>query len=237
MISHYCERSRWNLDHKQVDYQLVNWVPGPHMRKAKGLGFKRSQVPILDYHGERFQGSDHISRFLEKTIPEHPLWPQDPEQAAKVDEWVQIADEQIGVPLRAILYGVLVQYRKEVIDLWCQDNHLGNRLLCHLLFPTLKKKLTYFYKLDKRAQHEETLEKGLATFDAAYAERPYLVGDQFTFADLSLASLLAPLAMPPEHQVNWPETPPDLAEFFTEQGKRPACQRTLALYREHRQRK
>ncbi|CAM2005058.1 glutathione S-transferase family protein [Acanthopleuribacter pedis] len=234
MISHYCERSRWNLDYKQVDFQLGNWVPGPHIRKAKKLGFKRSSVPILDYHGERFQGSDNIARFLEEKIPQNPLWPEDPKLAAEVDEWTQVADKEIGIPLRAILYGELIKYRGDVIDLWCQDNHFGNRLLCHLLFPTLKKKLTYFYKLEQRPQHEQTLAAGLERFDAAYSEREFLVGDRFTFADLSFAALSAPLALPPQHQVNWTEPPPELVDFFKSHESRPAIKRTLALYRDYR---
>ena len=49
----------------------------------------------------------------------------------------------------------------------------------------------------------------------------FLVGDKFTRADLAAASLLAPLCMPEQYDLNWPSTLPDqLQELIDEfQGK------------------
>ncbi|CAM2064485.1 Glutathione S-transferase family protein [Sulfidibacter corallicola] len=237
MVSHYCERSRWTLDFKQVPYHLVNWIPGPHIKQARGLGFNRSQVPILDYQGQRMQGSDVVARFLEERHPERPLWLDSEAGRAEINTWQKRIDEEIGVPLRALIYGDLMKHRNTVIDLWCQEKGLGSRMLCHLLYGTLKKKLVYYCRLapEFRADHVEKLARGLDELDEAYGERAFLVGDRFTFADLSAAALAAPLIMPSEHQVNWPaKLPQSFEELRASHAQRPTFQRVLELYREFR---
>jgi len=49
-ISHYCEKARWALDYKKLDYRKVNLLPGPHMKKTKKLSGK-TQVPVLEENG------------------------------------------------------------------------------------------------------------------------------------------------------------------------------------------
>jgi hypothetical protein len=42
-ISHYCEKTRWNLDAKQLEYRVKNQLPGPHANvRVGGQRFKRS---------------------------------------------------------------------------------------------------------------------------------------------------------------------------------------------------
>jgi len=41
-ISHYCEKIRWALDHKGLDYKLVNLLPGFHVSTAKKLSGRAS---------------------------------------------------------------------------------------------------------------------------------------------------------------------------------------------------
>jgi glutathione S-transferase len=43
-------------------------------------------------------------------------------------------------------------------------------------------------------------------------EHAFLVGNQFTRADLAAASLLAPLCMPDKYGLNWPDHVPEQLE-------------------------
>ena len=36
-ISHYCEKTRWHLDHKGLDYRVDNLFPGFHRLKSQRL--------------------------------------------------------------------------------------------------------------------------------------------------------------------------------------------------------
>ena len=53
------------------------------------------------------------------------------------------------------------------------------------------------------------LEQSIQTLVQAYQGRTYLVGEQFSRADLAAASLLAPLFMPPAYGLDWPSSMPE----------------------------
>ena len=43
-ISHFCEKARWALDYKGLDYTTKNLLPGLHVKTTKKLA-ARSSVP------------------------------------------------------------------------------------------------------------------------------------------------------------------------------------------------
>src|SRR5690349_3667970 len=45
-ISHYCEKTRWNLDLKGLDYGIKNLLPGPHA-VINRLKVGAASVPVL----------------------------------------------------------------------------------------------------------------------------------------------------------------------------------------------
>ena len=59
-ISHYCEKARWALDYKNIDYDLVNLVPGPHRSVLNKLGATHSFTPVLLAQNKIVQGSESI---------------------------------------------------------------------------------------------------------------------------------------------------------------------------------
>ena len=67
-VSHYCEKVRWVLDFKGIQYQKINLVPGPHVRKILQLTAK-SQVPVLENGADVIQGSAEIIDYLEEKFP------------------------------------------------------------------------------------------------------------------------------------------------------------------------
>ena len=53
-ISHYCEKARWALDYKGINYQTVNLLPGQHVntiRKLTGAAGLGSRVPNVPLRG------------------------------------------------------------------------------------------------------------------------------------------------------------------------------------------
>ncbi|MBU2254901.1 MAG: glutathione S-transferase N-terminal domain-containing protein, partial [Gammaproteobacteria bacterium] len=64
-ISHYCEKTRWHLDHKGLDFQVDNLFPGLHRLKSKRLAGIVT-LPILK-DGEQVIGdSTQIALYLEQ---------------------------------------------------------------------------------------------------------------------------------------------------------------------------
>jgi glutathione S-transferase len=67
-----------------------------------------------------------------------------------------------------------------------------------------------------------------------YLGRKFLVGDTFSNADLTFASLAAPIVFPPELTLYNVEKPPAFEELVAHYRSTPAGQFALRLFAEHR---
>ena len=85
-ISHYCEKVRWALDYKKIPYQTVNWIPGPHLFKAKKIA-KKTSVPIIKDGEIVVQDSTNIINYLDQKYPTHALTPADEILRKEVLDW------------------------------------------------------------------------------------------------------------------------------------------------------
>ena len=112
-ISHYCEKSRWQLDHKGLAYRTRNLLPGPHRLRTQWMA-RINTLPVLR-DGQRVVGdSTKIAYYLEKHYPERSLIPTDAESRARVIELEQQLD-RVAVHVRRWLYGQIID-RPEVMD-------------------------------------------------------------------------------------------------------------------------
>lgn len=71
-ISHYCEKVRWALDYKGVNYQAVNLLPGQHVKTIRELTGAESSVPVLEHDGQIIQGSGQILDYLDQDLSGYP---------------------------------------------------------------------------------------------------------------------------------------------------------------------
>ena len=67
-ISHFCEKVRFALDHKGIDHQIKNLVPGLHTRTTLKKA-SQSSVPLLEHDGRSIQGSEQISVTSTSSFP------------------------------------------------------------------------------------------------------------------------------------------------------------------------
>src|ERR1700727_2187825 len=77
---------RLMLDHKGIDYKVVQLPPGPHAFIMLALGFETMGVPAIKWGDRRVQGTRSISRVLDELVPELPLFPSDPAQRKAVED-------------------------------------------------------------------------------------------------------------------------------------------------------
>lgn len=209
-ISHYCEKVRWALDYKGLEYQAKNLLPGMHIKIALKMAPKTS-VPILDHDGVIVQGSSRILTYLDDTFPDRKLTPVSPQYAQQALEWERYLDAEVGVHLRRYVYHTLLEHPATVVDLLTQGSPWLSRTLFRLMFPKVRKVMRKHMKIDAAtaADSKQRVEAALLRINDAVKDRPFLAGDAFSRADLTAAALFAPLFMPAKYGLKWPPRLPE----------------------------
>jgi glutathione S-transferase len=195
-ISHYCEKTRWHLEHKGLDYQVDNLFPGLHRLKSQRLAGIRT-LPILQDGDQTIGDSTQIALYLEQQYPERPLLPSD---AAQRQEALELEErfDRLGVHVRRWLYGQIKDWESVMhAMLKVYRPLLGLR---DLMKPVLINGVHKLYGVTPQrvAQSQAELLEGLALIESRIQGDPsrYLVGDQLSLADISAAALFAPLFTP-----------------------------------------
>src|SRR3954471_14730069 len=89
-ISHPSFACRAMLDHKGIEYELVNFPPLSQPIAVRAAGFRGRKVPALKIDGRKVQGSLAISRALEELKPDPPLFPADRRAAVEdAEAWAE----------------------------------------------------------------------------------------------------------------------------------------------------
>ncbi|HTN32633.1 MAG TPA: glutathione S-transferase family protein [Marinobacter sp.] len=207
-ISHYCEKVRWALDYKGLNYSAVNLLPGQHIKTIRALtAGKDSSVPVIDHDGHIVQGSAPILDYLDDTFPERPLTPADPEARNQALAWEARLDEQAGSAVRCYSYHHFLQRPKVVIPMLAAGTPFYNRILLSLAFSRVDETMRKWMKINKKTSEDSRiiLEGLLTELASAYRSQPFLAGESFSRADLTAAALFAPLFQPHQYPVPWPK--------------------------------
>ena len=239
-ISHYCEKARWGLDRLGVDYSLRFLAPGPHMGVAQGLGAKASSLPILAVGDEVVQGSSAILDWAEAHAnqPTNRLAP-DPTLEAECRALEQRLDEKAGVHARRLYYSeALVDHPETVLPIFIRDLPPDEQAAVEASWDGVRQLMIARMDLgpDQRDESLAIVERELDWLDGLLADgRSFLVGDRLSRADLTAASLLAPLALPEEHPTYGAlEVPPLARADLGRWANRPILSWVRDIYREYR---
>jgi glutathione S-transferase len=236
-LSHYNEKVRWALDHKRIPHVRRSLLPGVHVVATRRLTGSVGTTPVLTLDGRSIGDSTRIIAALEERWPEPPLYPVGDEPRRRALELEDYFDEELGPHVRRAVYHVLLEHPQLVVPLFAHGQRLPARLLLWAAFPVLRlvirQRLTVTgpVALDSR-------ERAVAAMDRLEREigpSGYLVGDRFTVADLTAASLLYPVIRPP--QFPYPsvaEVPAEAREFLDSLARRPAGQWVTEMYARHR---
>lgn len=239
-ISHYCEKARWALDRAGVAYrerahlQVLHWLP---VRRAGG----KWTAPVL-VCGDRAlaDSADIVDAADAQAPPDRRLFPEDAEGAAEVRSLQRDFDTRLGPEGRRWMYQALGDRRDIAIAYACTGVPAWQRRALPLAFPVVMRVINRYLDVSPQTAAESAAEVRLVFDEVAQRlgdGRPYLCGDRFTAADLTFASLAAPMLMPPEYGVPLPqpdELPPTMAATVEEHREHPAGAFALKMYREHR---
>ena len=233
-ISHYCEKAKWALDHLGIDYQLHPLLPGPHIAFAKTLGLRRGALPILRTESDVIQGSSLILDWAD-TISEKKLSPGG-SVTAEVETRL---NDVLGVHLRRQFYSeALVEFPATVKQIFMYGLGTVDKLKLGLSWPFVKNKMIAAMDLgyEEGLASRAIVEAELAWLDSLLVDGDrYLVNNQFSRADITAASLLAPLVMPEQYPMTkLMQLPPRLSLDRAQWVNRPVFNWVRQVYLEHR---
>jgi len=104
-VSHYSEKTRWALAWKDIEHRRRSPMPSSHMAVALWLTRgRRATFPVLTLDGRPIGDSTAIIAALEERFPEPPLYPADPEQRRRALKLEDFFDEQLGPPIRQLVW-------------------------------------------------------------------------------------------------------------------------------------
>ncbi len=237
-LSHYCEKARWAMDYKKIPYQIKNLVPGPHLFITKKIAPKTS-LPIIIDEEKIIQDSTQILTYLDTHFPANPLTPQDPQLAKECLEWEEYFDEKVGVHLRRTIYFYVLPHPQLAKSLILQDASMSYRCLYFFVFPMIRRLMRKTMKIfpEPTARSLQTLNEVIEKLNLHLANKDFMVGNQFTRADLTAAALFAPLCFPPNHDFRWPDLqkmPPALLDFRKQHEQDRFFKWILNLYQQYR---
>jgi len=176
--SPWSERVRWALEWKQLPYARRGYQPlvdEESLRQKTG----HSTVPVLTADGEQVGDSEAALEWLEQAHPTPPLLPSDPRLRAMVRAWELASAGQMAPFGRLIAIG-----RWKAMGLQPFADHFAAKYGWTPAVETGAARVLIAF-LDDLAR----------TVDGT----PYLVGNEFTRADLTVACMLGPIVgMPPD---------------------------------------
>jgi glutathione S-transferase len=239
-ISHFAEKARWALDYKGIVYEEARLMPGMHIPIVRRLA-PRTTVPVLVDRGRVIQGSSAIIDWADTHSPGRSLTPSDAFERERVLELERWLDVELGDPLRRVFYHYALDHGDLVVSLFTQGTRWWEKAFCRLAFPLIKQRIRGMYAINEAnvAADKERIAGAYERIDGLLASSPYLIGDRFSRADLTLAALLAPMWRPEEHPTRWPRLeayPADVNALRARFEHTRARAHALHAYREYRAR-
>ncbi|MET0306095.1 MAG: glutathione S-transferase family protein [Solirubrobacterales bacterium] len=202
-VSHYSEKARWALTWKGIKHRRHSPPPGAHMVAALWLTRgARYTFPILSIDGQRIADSTAIIAALEELYPEPRLYPIDATERLRALALEDYFDEELGPAIRLFAWHEFGKDRESFEALMKSTAPGALAKLPPGLTAAYARAFTALrFRAENADKAEQARAKVLASLDRLEAElgdNEYLVGDRFSVADLTAASLFYPLAQPEE---------------------------------------
>ena len=206
-VSHFAEKVRWLLDYAGIPFAVVNWVPVVHALAAYLKSGKRT-VPFIEVSAGTERIVVHDSTAIVEWVNEHyehvDLMPDDDELLRQAMAFEDRADA-VGDDVIRYMYAPMIERRPEdFIEIWAWDAKPIHRRLLRVGLPVVHRLLDSHldFSAQSRVAGLGRLHDLFVYLDQGLSEgRRFLVGDRLSIADISVASLLAPVCTPGLHPV------------------------------------
>jgi len=196
-LSHYCEKARWALDRLGLAYEEEPHAPLFH-RLATRRG-ERGTVPVLVDDGRRYADSTAILEHADAIQGGDLLYPRDAALGREVEALEETFDTRLGPHARRWAYAELLGRPEVLGELWSRGVPRHEALFLPLITPLARRLVRAAYKVSAEGA-QRSLQQVQAVFQQVDRQlsdgRRFLVGDRFSAADLTFASLAAPVLYP-----------------------------------------
>jgi glutathione S-transferase len=264
-VSHYCEKTRWALTRLQVPFVEERHMPPFHRfatrQIGKGLNMAERQetgqnlspinrfvvqqvggqtVPVLVMKESTLNSSEEILQFVDAIAPDHlKLYPTNLEQRQQAENLVNLFDSVLAPAVRLWTYFYIMDLPRVVQPLWCEGVPWYERMLFPVVFSWMRSNVVQIYGVNESTAIAayESMDKIFETVGELLADgRDYLVGDRFSAADLTFATLAAAVVSPVGYGVRLPDLeqlPVPMADGIRQFRRTLAGKFVLRLYEEH----
>lgn len=159
----------------------------------------KAVVPVLVHNGQIIPESTVICEYAEEAFPDHPIYPSSPVERARVRIWTKAVDEELHPACSAITY--VASHRHTILrrgvgsfEEFLNDCAGAGIAARALKWQYIQEGLAAPGVADKIRLYDAYLHKMEKTLE----QQHWLVGDEFSMADIALApyvNRLAALAM------------------------------------------
>lgn len=191
--SHYCDKVRWAMNFVNYKYKEDSYPPVFHMIGTKK--HKARSVPILVTESKVIKDSTDILKFIDKDL--NKLYPV--EIRKEVENLEDLFDKKLGPHTRRFAYFHLFNTPQVIFEDFCDTTHPFYDSMYQTFFPIFKLLIKQSMKISPQGT-EKSLNIILEVFKTVEEKlsdgRKYLTGNQLTAADITFATLGAPVIMP-----------------------------------------
>lgn len=186
-MSPCAQKVRLVLAEKALDYEahFVDLAAKANLRPEYLALNPKGLVPTLVYDGQPVIESTVIAEFLEERHPQPRLTPDDPLSRARMRVWTKHVDEVIHPAAGALQWPMLML---PVLGQLPQEQ--AEALLAQVPDPVRRDRQQQLYRnglaAPVAAAGIRAFDKTLGDMESVLADRPYLLGDTFSLADIGL---------------------------------------------------
>jgi len=236
-FSHYCEKARWALERCGIAYEEDGHLPLFHYLANRFAGAKRT-VPVVIAGTQTITDSSEIIAWADKQKPGTLI----PEQKAQREEALELEDtldNQLGPATRRWAYFQLLP-RTDLDYIITRGVPTWQRLALKVTRPIAVGLLKRGLKIDAAGaeRSRKKIDEAFTLLSELLSDgRRYLVGNRFSVADLTFASLASPVLLPREHPFGLPqpeEFGPAAREQIEAWRATAAGYHALRIYADHR---
>ncbi|WP_343596276.1 glutathione S-transferase [Acinetobacter sp.] len=191
-LSHYCEKARWLLDYKELDYIAQNLTPGLHQAFAR-LKTGQNHLPILKDETHWVATSTAIAVHLDQHYPEHLLLGSTLSTREKILE-VDLLCNELGQHVWQWLLTDLLQQDEAIETVLGENGYL--RKFSRYSKPVIKTIMAKGFHLndENRKGVSKKIQQIAQTLNQQFlSSTGCMVNSRFSLADIAVCSMLAPL--------------------------------------------